>query len=107
MIDTHYFWFIVLFLSIGTLSIRFSFIALSSKFKISEQLKEIFSFIPAVVIPALIAPMVFFHEGQVNWALEKERFLILILATVVCYLTKSMIGTILFGLITLFLATQF
>lgn len=107
MIEPSYFWSTVSLLALGTMLIRFSVIAVSGKVTISERLKVIFSFIPAAVLPAIIAPMVFFHEGSVNWALGKERLLILILATVVCYKTKSMLATVGFGLVILFLVTQY
>ncbi len=106
MIESNYFWMIIFFLGLGTLAIRYSIIGVSGRLKISERTQEIFSYIPAAVLPALIAPAVFFHNGQVAWAFQKERLLILILATVVCYFSKSTLATICFGLITLYLLTQ-
>ena len=103
-----YFWANVFFLAIGTILIRFSFIAFSSRVKVSDRVKEIFSFIPSAILPALIAPSVFFHQGTSEWLLGKERFFILIFATVVCYFTKSTLATIGFGLVVLyFLNTGF
>jgi len=102
MIETGYFWNNVFLLAIGTLAIRGSIIALSARVKISDRVKQIFSFIPAAILPAFIAPMVFFHQGSVAWAFEKERFLILTLATIVCYFTRSTLATILFGLVALY-----
>ena len=106
MINTDYFWRIVVFLAIGTFSIRASIILISSKIRITDELKQIFSFIPAAIIPALVAPMVFYHKGQVSWVFGKERFVILLLATIVCYFSRSMMVTIFFGLSTLYLVTQ-
>ena len=100
MIENSYFWTTVFLLAIGTLGIRLSIIAVSNKIKITERHKELFSYIPSAILPAIIAPMVFFHNGQVAWAFYKERFLILILATGVCYFTRSTILTIAFGLAT-------
>jgi branched-subunit amino acid transport protein len=107
MIDPTYFWKTVSLLALGTIMIRFSIIAVSGKVTISDRLKEVFSFIPAAVLPAIIAPMVFFHEGSVDWFFGKERLLVLILATVVSYKTKSMLATVSFGLVVLYLITQF
>lgn len=102
MIPSNYFWLNIFFLSIGTIAIRFSFIAFSSRLKISDRLKDIFSFIPSAILPALIAPGVFFHKGSVAIVQGKERFVILILATIVCYLTRSTLATIAFGLVALY-----
>ena len=107
MIQTDYFWRCVFALAFGTIAIRGSFIFLSSKINISYRLKEILTFIPAAVLPALIAPLVFFHNGKVDMLFGKERFFVLIAATAVCYFTKSMFATITFGLGLLYLARTF
>ena len=107
MIESGYFWQIVFFLAIGTFSIRFSIIGLSSRVVISPRMREIFSFIPASVLPALVAPMVFFHQGKAEWIYGKERFLVLLLASVICYFSRSMVITIVSGLVTLYLVTHF
>jgi branched-subunit amino acid transport protein len=106
MIDASYFWTNVFFLSLGTILIRLSIIALSTKIKISDRAKELFSYIPAAILPAFIVPAVFFHQGQVDWAFQKERLVVLAFATLVCYLTRSTLATISFGLISLFIVIQ-
>lgn len=103
MIPAEYFWINILLLALGTYAVRFSIISISTRVKISNRLKELFSFIPAAVLPALVTPLVFFHQGEVGWAQGKERFLVLIAATVVCYFTRNMLLTICFGLVALYL----
>ncbi|MDZ4677112.1 MAG: AzlD domain-containing protein [Oligoflexia bacterium] len=106
MIEASYFWQNIFFLAIGTLAIRGSIIALSARVKISDRVKEIFSYIPAAILPAFVTPSVFFHQGKVAWAYDKERFLILIFATVVCYFSRSTLATVGFGLVALYFMTQ-
>ena len=106
MIEPVYFWKTVIVLGIGTICIRGSIIFLSSRIQISERVREIFSFIPSAILPAMIAPMVYFHDGHIHWLADKERFFVLILATIICYFTRSMIATICFGLGGLFLLTH-
>lgn len=108
MIEASYFWTVVIFLSIGTLAIRGSIIAVSSagKFAISDRMRELFTFIPAAIIPAIVVPMVFFHNGKVEWLGQRERLWVLIMATVVCHFTRHMVATVGFGLIALYLLTQ-
>jgi len=103
MIETTYFWSIILALCVGTFAIRFSFIAFSARVRITDRMKEIFSFVPVAVIPALIAPSVFFHQGQTQLLAGKERFLVLVMATIVCGLTRSTLATISFGIAALWL----
>ena len=106
MIETNYFWIVTFFLTVGTFIIRGLFIFLSTKIKISERAKEILSFIPAAILPAMIAPMVFYHQGQVEYLMNKERLIILILAVLFCYFIRNMLLTLGFGLGLLYLLTQ-
>lgn len=105
-IESDYFWLCTFFLMIGTIAIRLSIIMISGKVKISERVKQLFSFIPAAILPAFVAPAAFFHNGQVVTFMGKERLLVLILATVVSYYTRSTLLTIVFGLAALFVATN-
>ncbi len=106
MIQSQYFWLNTFLLAIGTILIRSSILLFSAKIVISDRLKEIFSFIPSSVLPALAAPMAFYHPGTVEWLLNKERVVILLLATVVAYYSKKMTTTLIFGLVLLYLVTQ-
>ncbi len=108
MIEPTYFWTVVALLAVGTLAIRGSIILISStgKFVISDRMRELFSFIPAAIIPAIVAPMVFFHSGKVAWLGYRERLWVLLLAVFVCYFTRHMVATIGFGLLVLYLVTQ-
>lgn len=107
MIPQGYYWVNVFLLAIGTLAIRGSIIALSAKVKISNRLKELFTFIPAAILPAFVVPAVFFHQGTVEWVMGKERVVVLVLATILCAITRSTLATIAFGLVALFLFTNF
>lgn len=106
MIEASTFWTVVVGLMVGTFSIRYLLIAISSHVKISERVKELFSFIPAAILPAFITPSAFFHEGQAAWLLGKERMVVLLLSTVICLWLRSTLLTILFGLLTLFVFTR-
>ena len=106
MIDTTYFWWCISLLALGTIAIRVSFISISSRVRIPPRVRELFSFVPAAILPALIAPMVFFHQGQVDWLYGKERLLVLFLATIVCAFTRHMLLTLTFGLAMLYVLTH-
>jgi len=105
VIEGSFFWTAVAMLAIGTLLIRFSIIAVSDRFEITDSHREIFSYIPAAIIPAIVFPMVFFHKGGVDWLAGKERLLVLVLACGVCWFTRNMLATIVFGLVALYSIT--
>lgn len=106
MIDSSYFWQNIFFLALGTIAIRGSIIAISGKVKISERLRELFSFIPAAILPAFIAPAVFYHQGQVEWAFHKERLIVLVFATALCIWTRNTLITVVCGLVALYAMTS-
>jgi branched-subunit amino acid transport protein len=103
MIASGYFWANILMLGLGTFAIRYSLVSVSGRLQISARARELFSYIPAAVLPALITPMVFFHQGSVAWLAGKERVAVLLLTAAVCAFSRSTLITILFGLIGLYL----
>ncbi len=105
MINPDYFLANVFLLATGTVIIRGFFIALSGKIKISEKTRELFSFIPAAILPAFIFPATFFHQGVFSYFGGKERFVILFLSGIVFYFKRSTLLIISFGLIVLYLLT--
>lgn len=104
MINDTYFVVNVLGLALGTIIIRGSFIALSARVKISDRLRDLFGYIPAAILPGLIIPVTFFHQGRVDFLLGKERFIILVISLVIGLFIRNTLFIISFGLVTLYLA---
>lgn len=107
MIDAKTFWVVIFFLSLGTYTTRVFFLLLSDRIRIPESLKKLFSYIPAAVLPALITPMVVFHQGSLELLAEYERPLVMVFATLVCFWSKSMVVTVGFGLTALYVLNLF
>lgn len=105
MIDSAYFLINVCLLTVGTIFIRGFFISMSGKMKNTEKFRELFSYIPAAIFPAIIIPASFFHQGKVEWLMQKERFLILLISFVASYFVRSTLFIITFGLALLYLVT--
>lgn len=106
MIEKNYFLLNVLLLTLGTIFIRGFFISLSGKMKVSEKMRELFSFIPSAVLPAFIFPATFYHQGVIEAVGGKERFLVLVISGIIFYFKRSTLLIISVGLILLFLVTQ-
>ncbi len=106
MIASDYFLLITALTAIGTIAIRGSFIALASKVKISPKVRELFTFIPAAILPAIIVPTNYFHPGLVEWIGGKERFVILLATSIVCYFVRNTLFIICLGLSLLYCVTH-
>lgn len=103
MIETSYFLIVTALLAVGTLLIRGAFIAFSNRFTVSPKLKELFTFIPAAIFPALIVPAAFFHQGGVGFLGGKERFVVLFLCGLASLWKRNTLFTIALGLLLLYL----
>lgn len=87
---------------IGTLCIRGSFIAMASRMKISPKIRELFSFIPAAILPAIFVPVTFFHQGSIDPLMGKERFLVMIVCLVATYFIRNTLFCVALGLSLLY-----
>lgn len=105
MIDSTYFITNVILLMLGTIAIRGSFIAISGKMKISHKVKDLFTYIPAAILPALILPGTFYHQGAVEWLNGKERFVVMLVCLVVCSFIRHTLFCICLGLGLLYLVS--
>ncbi len=105
MITNNYFLTNVTLLTIGTIIIRGSFISLSGKMNISAKVKDLFTYIPAAILPAFIIPAAFFHQGNVEWLAGKERFIVLLMAAIACYFYRNTLFVICFGLSLLYIVS--
>lgn len=106
--NSYYLWSSIIPLSIGTFLIRSSFIFLSDKLKLNDEIKLLFSYIPASVLPALLGPMVYFHKGEIDFFNYHERLIAFLFGCIICFYTKNIFLTIIAGLLGLyFLRLQF
>lgn len=103
MINNNYFLLVVFLMAIGTILIRGSFIFFSGRMQISARVRELFTFIPAAIFPALIVPATYFHQGEVSWLLGKERFFVMLMAAGLCFFYRNTLAVIVFGLVLLYL----
>lgn len=93
-----YFWTNILALATGTLIIRGSMIFLLAKARFSETTREILSYVPSAVFPAIIAPAILLHQGHVDWLAGKERIPAALLTIAVFLVTRSPLGSLVAGI---------
>jgi branched-subunit amino acid transport protein len=106
MINSTLFWVAITILAIGTYIIRYSFLAFANKLSLSERHRELLTYVPACLLPALVASMVYSHEGSVTWLYGKERIAILAFSIPVFIYSRNIVITLLFGLGALYLVTH-
>ena len=103
MVDMSTYWPIALAMGVGTFLLRFSFILIMDRLTLPEAFTRMLRFIPASVLPALVAPAVLLHGGDPTGFAAWERPLAGLVAVLVAWHTRSVILTIAGGMGALWL----
>ncbi|MEM9146528.1 MAG: AzlD domain-containing protein [Pseudomonadota bacterium] len=96
MIEPGVIWIVILGLGLTTYAIRFSFLGLLGGRPVPERLRRVLGFVPATVLPALIAPMVF-TDGAGALAIDPPVAIAAGAAFLAAYLRQSTISGLLAG----------
>ena len=94
-------WLLIIAAGIVTFAMRLSFIALLGKIDLPALLEKGLKYVPVAVLPALIAPALFYQQGQLNLSVGNERLIAGLAAVIVTVYTKNMLLTIGVGMIVL------
>lgn len=96
-------WLILILGGLSTYLTRLSMILLFSRWEIPAWLQRALRLVPAAVFSAIIAQEVLTQNGKLNLEMTNPRILAAALATVVAWKTRSVLLTILIGMVTLWL----
>lgn len=99
-------WLAMLVIGTGTFLIRFSFIWLFGRGKISPDVKRVLRFIPPSVLSAMILPSFIFPQ-HTAFTLDNPRMWAGAIAAIVAWRTQRMILTITAGMAALWLFSLF
>jgi len=99
---SHY-WPLVLILGVGTYLIRYSFILIMDKVTFPKAFHRMLRFIPAAVLSALVVPGVLLHKNGVTTFAGWERVGAALVAVVVAWKTRSILWTIVSGMVSLWM----
>lgn len=97
------YWIAIILLGVGTFVIRLSFIQVMDRFNPPQVVHRLLRFIPAAVLPAIIAPALCFQGSQLDLTLGNPRLIAGILAALIAWKTKNMILPIVVGMGTLWI----
>ncbi len=96
-------WLTVLAAGVVTYALRLSFIAVHGRVAMPEWFLRALAFVPVAVLSALIFPEVLASNGIFDASLGNARLPAAVVAVLVAWRTKSVWGTILAGMLVLFL----
>ena len=91
-------WALILYCGFITFFTRFSMIALLKKEMFNDKIREILSYVPSAIFPAIIFPGIFINsEGGIDLE-NNPKILASIIAIIVGVFSKNIIATIFAGL---------
>jgi branched-subunit amino acid transport protein len=90
-----------------TFLLRLSFLELFGKARVPDGLARALRFVPAAVLPALVAPAFVYREGVLELSLGNEHLLAGLIAALVAWRSKSMLATIIVGMLALWALQRF
>ena len=91
-------WTLIICCGLITFLTRFSMIALLKKEMFNDRIREILSYVPSAIFPAIIFPAIFLNNTG-DFQLESNpKIMAAIIAMIVGIISKNIIATIISGL---------
>ena len=91
-------WFLIIYCGSITYLTRFSMIALLKKEMFNDRIREVLSYVPSAIFPAIIFPAIFLDSSGSFDLTENPKILAAIIATCVGIFSRSILATIFSGL---------
>tara|TARA_Y100000022_G_scaffold2623_1_gene2133 strand:- start:322 stop:636 length:315 start_codon:yes stop_codon:yes gene_type:complete len=91
-------WLLIIYCGLITFLTRFSMIALLKREMFNDRIREILSFVPSAIFPAIIFPAIFLDNSG-DFQLENNpKIMASIIAMLIGIVSKNIIATIISGL---------
>ena len=91
-------WTLIIYCGLVTYLTRFSMIALIKKEMFNDRIREVLSYVPSAIFPAIIFPAIFLDNSGSLIFEDNPKIIAAIIATAVGIFTRSIIATIFSGL---------
>ena len=91
-------WTLIIYCGLITFFTRFSMIALLKKEMFNERIREVLSYVPSSIFPAIIFPAIFLDNSGSIQLIDNPKILASIIAMLVGIFSRSILATILSGL---------
>lgn len=96
-------WLTLLAAGLITYAFRLSLILLLGRIQLSPLMRRALRFVPPAALTAIVFPELLIRDGVLQVGLDNPRLLAGLLATVVAWRTKSILWTIVVGMLALWL----
>jgi len=93
-------WSLIIYCGLITFLTRFSMIALLKKEMFNDRVREVLSYVPSAIFPAIIFPAIFLDNSGVLDVENNPKVIAAIIATIIGVLSKNILATIFSGLIS-------
>ena len=91
-------WALILYCGLVTYLTRFTMIALIKKEMFNDRIREILSFVPSAIFPAIIFPAIFINNTGSFQIEDNPKIVAAIIAVIIGIYSRSIIATIFSGL---------
>ena len=93
-------WALIIYCGLITYLTRISMIALIKKEMFNDRIREILSFVPSAIFPAIIFPAIFINDAGLIEIGGNLKIIAAIIAMIIGIITRSILATIFSGLIS-------
>ena len=91
-------WALIIYCGIVTYLTRFSMIAILKKEMFNNRVREVLSYVPSAIFPAIIFPAIFLDDSGVFQFEDNPKILAAAIAMIIGILSRNIIATIISGL---------
>ena len=91
-------WALIIYCGLITYLTRFSMIALIKKEMFNDRIRDVLSYVPSAIFPAIIFPAIFLDNSGSLIFEDNPKIIAAIIATIIGIFSRSIIATIFSGL---------
>ena len=91
-------WVLIIYCGLITYLTRFSMIALIKKEMFNDRIRQVLSYVPSAIFPAIIFPAIFLDNSGSLLIEDNPKIIAALIATLIGIFSRSIIATIFSGL---------
>ncbi len=93
-------WLLIIYCGLITFFTRFAMVALLKKEMFNDRIREVLSYVPSAVFPAIIFPAIFYDNLGFLQFEDNPKILAAAIAMIIGIISKNIIATIFSGLLS-------